>query len=149
MINIQQIEDQNKLLLEKFTISRKEWSTKLDSIIKMLSDITKITELEVLRLSYRHMIVDTITDLNILIYKKQTEYSNYYKQLYINYKTNYNLKLNQSETDKFIESDLSEFKKQIYLIENHVYFFKECIKTVDNIAYAIKNKIQIIQETIK
>ena len=149
MINLVQLEEQNKQLLEKFDSSRKEWNSKIKSVIELLNDITEYTKIEVLRLSYRHIAVDMISDLNVLIYRKRSEYDTFYKQLYINYKTNYSLKLTQIETDKFIVSDLCELQRQISLIENHIYYFREMIKTIDNIAFAIKNKISLIEETIK
>jgi hypothetical protein len=42
-----------------------------------------------------------------------------------------------------IEADLSILDKQIGFLSTQIDFFKECIKTLDNTGWAIKNKLNI------
>jgi hypothetical protein len=46
-----------------------------------------------------------------------------------------------------VEADLSSLNKQIGFLTTQIDFFKECIKTLDNIGWAIKNKLNINELT--
>ena len=142
-------ENQAVLLKERFDIGRKEWNSKIDTLINMIKSISTIPDAQVLMLSYRHMIIDNISELNYLYYKLNMNYDKKYKEVFITYRTNYNLKLNGSETDKFSKIDLTELSYQIKIIETYLEYFKEVVRTLDNLGYAIKNRIHIEDDFIK
>ena len=144
-----EITNQSKILKDKFDNGRKEWNIKIDILIKMIRSITDINEAQVLMLSYRHMITDNITELQYLYYKLNTNYDKLYKDYFIKYKTNFNLKLNGSETDKFTRTDLTDLTYQMEIVNVYLNYFKEVIKTLDNLGYAIKNRIQLEDNFIK
>lgn len=128
---------------DKMAEERVEYSSKISSIIKLVGDIEKISEAQVLMLSYRHMLVDRITTYRAALYKKKSTDANYKKLRFEYYKTQHDLRLDYREINQFIESDMSSRIRQTELIENQISYFQQCIETLDKLGFSIKNKIQV------
>lgn len=126
--------------------SKEKWSNKIQTIIKMIRNINEVSEAQVLMLSYRHQLVDSITDIQFNLYKMQGYFDSEYKKKYRNYTTGYDIKLNGGEKDKFVRADLSSIKRQIQIVESHIDFCRECIRTLDNLGFAIKRRMEIATE---
>ena len=67
-----------------------------------------------------------------------------YKAAWVSYYT-YDYKLSDGQRARFIEADLSEDYQLQELLENQKDFFVNSIKTLDNIGFAIKNRIDMKQ----
>jgi hypothetical protein len=128
---------------DKMAEERVDYSTKISSIIKLIGNIEKISEAQVLMLSYRHMLVDRITTYRAALYKKKSTDANYKKLRFEYYKTQHDLRLDYREINQFIDSDMSSRIRQTELIENQISYFQQCIETLDKLGFSIKNKIQV------
>ena len=58
---------------------RSEWSTKIQGLVKDISEPHKLAKAQTHMLSYSHMIVDKIIDLRVLLSKKKANDSNFTK----------------------------------------------------------------------
>jgi D-mannonate dehydratase len=146
--NIQSTTEQDKLndldrFLEK---QRSEWGDRIMEVIDMIRHMDKLSEAQVTMLSYRHMVIDQIARINITLRKRESAYNIQYKNKFIEY-YNYDYKLNDKQKVNMVEADLSSLNKQIGFLTTQIDFFKECIKTLDNIGWAIKNKLNINELT--
>lgn len=128
---------------DKMAEERGDYSGKISSIIKLVGNIEKISEAQVLMLSYRHMLVDRITTYRAALYKKKSADANFKKLRFEYYKTQHDLRLDYREINQFIESDMSSRIRQTELIENQISYFQQCIETLDKLGFSIKNKIQV------
>lgn len=128
---------------DKMAEERGDYSGKISSIIKLVGNIEKISEAQVLMLSYRHMLVDRITTYRAALYKKKSTDANFKKLRFEYYKTQHDLRLDYREINQFIESDMSSRIRQTELIENQISYFQQCIETLDKLGFSIKNKIQV------
>jgi len=135
-----------ELALDK---EREEYTKKISEIIQMIDKIHKISEAQVLMLSFRHMMVDKIIKYRAAVYKKKANDSNYRKLRYEYYKTQHDVRLDYREINQFIDSDMALRIRQTELLENHINFFSQCIDTLDKLGFAIRNKIQIEEINIK
>ncbi len=135
-----------ELALDK---ERGEYTNKISEVIQMIDKIHKISEAQVLMLSYRHMLVDKIIKYRAAVYKKKANDQNYRKMRYEYYKTQHDVRLDYREINQFIDSDMALRIRQTELLENHVNFFSQCIDTMDKLGFAIRNKIQIEEINIK
>lgn len=147
-MNKKDIEAQNILVEEKFKKNRGEWGSKILDLIRMIRDMSKVTEAHVLMLSYRHVITDLVAELQNTLHKRNGSYDNYFKIKYVEYSTGYSLKLNGGEKEKFVKADLSALRRQIAMMESHLNFYEECKRTLDNMGFALKNRITLHQEEI-
>lgn len=128
---------------EAFDKERKEYSEAISKIIKLINDIDKISEAQVLMLSYRHMMVDKIIKYRSAVYKKKANDQNYKKLRYEYYKTQHDVRLDYREINQFVESDSALRTRQTELLENHINYFSQCVDTLDRMGFSIKNKIQV------
>jgi hypothetical protein len=128
---------------DKMAEERETYSSKITDVIQMIKDINKISEAQVLMLSYRHMLVDRIITYRAALYKKKSSDTNFRKLRYEYYKTQHDLRLDYREINQFIDSDMASRIRQTELIENQVSYFQQCIDTLDKLGFAVKNKIQV------
>lgn len=140
MENDTQRELENKLKKE-----RDLWTTKIGSLIKMINRPDALSEAQVLMLSYRHNLVEKLIEFKSLIGKQKTNDYKFRQTRYRYYKVDYDLKMNQSEINSFIDADLGSRINKINELENHLLFYQQCIETLDKLGFAIKNRIQISQ----
>ena len=138
--------EENKLekLEEYFAAKRQDWSSKIRDIIHKLRDVKQLDEAIVLMLSYRQMIIESLTELNVKSKKAEAAYQSQYRVKYMGY-FNHDYKLSDKQKDSMTKADLLEKKKQINLFETQIEFYRESIKTLDNMGWAIKSRISVEQ----
>ena len=135
-----------KAVEQSLAHDRAEWSKKIKTIIGMLRGVSELSECQVMMLSYRQMLVDKLSEFKSKIYKKNGTVDKIFKQRYIEYTTQYNLKLSSAEKAQFIKADMDDIRLQIQMLQGHVDFYIECIKTLDNMAFAIRNRIKLNED---
>ena len=102
-----------------------------------------LAECQVLMLSYRQILLDKITDFKTTKNKRNAAYDRYFKIQYREYSVNYDVKLTSGEKTAFIKADLSNLRTQMEMLQSHIDYYQECIKTCDNLAFAIRNRISL------
>tara|TARA_Y100000385_G_C12737567_1_gene485368 strand:- start:134 stop:571 length:438 start_codon:yes stop_codon:yes gene_type:complete len=127
---------------------RAEWSTRIQSLVKAIKEPKELAESQTHMLSYRHMIVDKIMEMNILLSKKRANDSNFTKNRYQHYKTNYDVRLDHREIMEYIKSDMSLRTRETGLIEHQINYYKQAIETLDKTGFAIKNRVTLATNDI-
>lgn len=143
VINKKEIEENTETLEIRLVSDRKQWGGKISDLVKDIKEVDRLAEAQVMMLSYRQVLVEKIPEIKSLLYKKNTSYENYYKILFRDYSLNYDIKLSGGEKEKMVRSDLAPVKRQINLLEAHLDFYGECMRTLDNMAFAIRNRITL------
>lgn len=138
----------NVELEKRFKEEREDWLDKITKLVKSSGDTSKLNEAQVYQLSYRQMCVEKISEYSILLEKRQEMFDKQCASRFREYSTNYDLKLSANEKQLFIQSDCSELKLQIKMISVQIKFFEESIKTLDNLGFAIRNKIEIVSKQL-
>ena len=138
--------EENKLekLEEYFSAKRQDWSNKIREIVHKLRKVNELDEAIVLMLSYRQMILESITELNIKNKKAEAAYQSQHRVKYMGY-YNHDYKFSDKQKDTMAKADLIEKKKQMDLFESQIEFYRESIKTLDNMGWAIKSRISVEQ----
>ena len=147
-VDDEKIKATNVELEKRFKDERNQWVEDIKKLVKSSSDTSKLNEAQVYQLSYRQMCVEKISEYSILLEKRQELFDKQYASRFREYTTNYDLKLSGSEKQLFIQSDCSELKLQIKMISVQIKFFEESIKTLDNLGFAIRNKIEIVSKQL-
>ena len=65
-----------------------------------------------------------------------------YREAYIRY-YEYDYKLGEKQKEKFIETDLADENMILSHLENQVEFFRDSVKTLDNMGFAIRNRLAL------
>ena len=64
------------------------------------------------------------------------------------YSLNYDLKLSGAEKNAFVSADCNALKQQINMIKTQIIYFEECVKTLDNFGFAVRNKLEILSQQL-
>jgi hypothetical protein len=142
----EQVLDANDVIDQKLSLNRREWEKKITDVINDMRDMPNLTDVHVRMLSYRHQLVDQIADFQNKLSKVLYSYELKYKDRFLYYTTAYDVKLTSSEKEKFIRTDLGKTKIQIQKFEIHVDFYKDCIKTLDNLGFALKSRMKLHED---
>ena len=138
----------NVTLEERFKDERTDWNEKIINLIESIKQTSKLAESQVIQLSYRQMIQDKLAEYRILHEKRQEMLDKHTVDRFREYKLSYDIKLSSSEAQAFVNADCKALQLQIKMIHTQIVYFEESIKTLDNLGYAIKNKIEMMSNQL-
>lgn len=138
--------DEKQTLTEKFDKERYGWSSKIQTMSKKLSSIQGTAELMTEIYTERQRALEYYHYLIGLLVRLNKAYSKSYSEKYKFYKYGSQERLpNDALIKNRIESELSDLKEKRETIDNHAKFMDGTVKTIDNIIYGIKYKVEITQ----
>lgn len=147
-IDDEKIKATNAELEKRFKEEREKWTKDLTDLVKSSGNTAKLNEAQVIQLSYRQMCVEKLCEYRILQEKRQELFEKQCASRFREYTTNYDIKLNGTEKQLFIQSDCSELRLQTKMISFQISFFEETVKTLDNLGFAIRNQIEIVSKQL-
>jgi hypothetical protein len=121
---------------------RQEWTAKIRELAKAFKNIDDLNEAMVTIPSYRQIIIEQIAQLNIKIKQQERKISKVYKESFIKY-YEYDYKLTDKQKESFLKADMSDDSMILSLLETQMDFYKESVKTLDNMSWAVRNKLQL------
>lgn len=150
----------NKELEDIIETKRKEWIKHLRDLAPMLrSKPEMMTDANAMSISFRAMLLDEVHYFSNLFAQNDKELKVLKKDKFIFYTTGLlpdgnkpkhgithpmvGKKMTKSEYDCIISGDLSEQEYTQQLINDMVSFLKESIKTIDQVLYGIKNRLEL------
>ena len=92
--------------------------------------------------SYRQIIIEQIAQLNIKIKQQEAKLAKIYKSSYVKY-FEYDYKLTDKQKESFLKADMSDDSMVLSLLETQMDFLRESVKTLDNMSWAVRNKLQL------
>lgn len=136
-------EDTKAKITKKFQERRTEVSKEIYSNIEKLSNLKTLKEAQVNMLSLRQRLLEdnhTLFEHLTVLRKKyrddrSVEMENLSRNLQIRYQSN--------EKTVVLDGRTSSIRESLEIFENQVSFFTESIKTIDNIIFGIKTRIDI------
>lgn len=127
---------------QKLSAQRTQWS---ETIRNLAAGLKKVDGMEIVIadiLSSRQTCVDQIAYLNVKIKEKKTAITARYREAYIRY-YEYDYKLGEKQKERFIENDLADDNMILSHLENQLEFFRDSIKTLDNMGFAVRNRLAL------
>ena len=136
-------EETKAKISKKFQDRRAEVSKEIYENIEKLSNLKTLKEAQVNMLSLRQRLLEdnhTLLEHVTIIRKKyrderSVEMENISRNLQIRYQAN--------EKNMVIDGRTSSTKESLEIFENQIAFFNESIKTIDNIIFGIKTRLDI------
>ena len=136
--------EKRKNLSQEMVESKKQWNVVIKLLTaKLNGDIRGIAELQAEVISYRQNVTDEVNLYTVRIWKLVQKMKVLSKSRFEFYATSYQVKTSGTEKLKLIEADLSEHQLLINELDEHVNFLRDSGKNLDNMHYAIKNKIEL------
>lgn len=140
--------EQNTKLEEEFKKEREEWKDKILELINMMKDNKKLSEAQIYQLSYRQQVQEKLASYRILVEKRQGMLETQSVARFRDYTLNYDIKLSSGEKNSFVSADLNALKQQINMVKTQITYFEECVKTLDNFGFAVRNKLEILSQQL-
>ena len=127
---------------KKLSEQREEWTLKIQDLAKSLRYINGMEDTIAMVLSNRQKMIDHIAYINVKIKDQKRKIADRYREAYLRY-YEYDYKLGEKQKERFIEADLADENAIFSHLENQLEFFKESVKTLDNMGFAIRNRLAI------
>jgi hypothetical protein len=127
---------------EYLSTKRIEWTDKIKDLTISLKRGEKLEEVSAYTLSYRQILVENLATMSSKIRSQKSTVDKNYKLKWIEY-FNYDYKLSDKQKEKFIEADLADDTHIYDLLVSQKSFIEGSIKTLDNMGFAIKNRLDI------
>jgi len=143
----EQEENIDKLII-KLKESEDYWIKTVESLANRLRCSAKaVISLQADTISQRQRVAENIKDMSYEMFKLVSKIKANKKQIFEYYSTTYPIIVNATEKAKLVEWDLHKLDHQKNVLDNHIDFLRECLKDLDNVNFAIKNKIALYQLT--
>ena len=84
----------------------------------------------------------------ILLEKRQGVLETQMTSRFREYCLNYDIKLSSSEKNSFVSADCNALKQQVNMIKTQIMYFEECVKTLDNFGFAVRNKLEMLSQQL-
>jgi len=135
---------QEKLLKvdEYLNEQRLEWTQKIKDLTEDLKIGQNLEEVSAYTLSYRQIMIEQLASLGSRIRTQKSACDRLYKQKWIEY-YNYDYKLTDKQRERFLEADLADDRHMLELLDTQKAFLEGSVKTLDNMGFAIKNRLDI------
>jgi len=127
---------------EYLSSQRSEWTVKIKDLTENLKAGVLLEEVSAYTLSYRQILVESLATIASKIRGQKATIDKLYKQKWIEY-YKFDYKITDKQRERFIDADLSDDRQILDLLESQKAFIEGSVKTLDNMGYAIKNRLDI------
>jgi len=143
-----ELEKSNKELLTELNKRESYWNDTIKSLSVRLTCVAKdVVQVQSDTLSQRQRLSDEIKYMSYELHQFKPIIKKYRKIKTEFYLTKYPIKLQGKDKLYLIENDLAFYEQRLDIYDIHIEFLREGLNTIDNIGYAIKNKISLYQLT--
>ena len=102
-----------------------------------------MVEVQVELYSERQVATDYIHELTVLFSKLKKLYLTEWKKAYDALSMNEDLRYNEREKTKFADEKAAGSKLKMEILQNHIDYFRETVKTIDNMIFGVKHRLDI------
>lgn len=131
----------NEELTERFKKERIEWTDRLKDMSESMRDIYKIADLQTDLYSYRQIAVEYTHTLFTHIIKINRIFREHKVERWEHYTRNYDLRMDKDPKELHIYVDIADINDRREMLQNHLDFMRETIKTIDTMSYGIKYRM--------
>jgi len=121
---------------------RLEWTETIKELTVQLKKGINLEEVSSYTLSYRQILVEHMSTMGNRIKTQKAVVDRKYKEKWLEY-YNFDYKLTDKQRERFIDADLAEDKQMLSILESQKSFLEGSIKTLDNMGFAIKNRLDM------
>ena len=133
----------NDPIYSRFSKERDEWRDKVKDMSERLRDVYNLSDLltdvyssRQIALEYTHTLMAHLSKVNRIFRDRKIERFNHYSR-------NYDLRLDKDFKYDHIHADLNDIVERRELLQNHLDYFRETIRTIDNLTFGIKHRMAL------
>jgi hypothetical protein len=130
-------------LEEQFTNERSEWTERIRELSIRMRNIREMAEVQVELYSDRQRLLEYAYKLGQILTKLNARFRGDRRNKMVYYSEEHNTRYGANEKTALIDGDLTELKRKIDVVDNHMSFMNETVKTVDHFLYGVKSRIAL------
>jgi hypothetical protein len=132
-------------LSNKANESVRYWDAILANLTVRVREVSlkDIVDVQTEGINYRQIVSGEVKTYSVKIHKLVQKMKVLQKSKFEFYSTSYQVKTNGTEKLRLIESDLSEIQCFINELDEHVNYLRDTSKNLENLNYAVKNRIEL------
>lgn len=130
-------------IADKYTKIRSEVSQEIRENVEKMSSLKGLKEVQVSMLSLRQRLLEENHILMENLSSVQKKYRSARAMQMEEVSTNINHRYQYNEKNVIIDGKTANIKEVVDTIENQISFFVDSIRTVDNVLYGIKTRVEI------
>lgn len=136
--------EKNKITLldEKLGEQRDKWSRKITALANGIKTLSGMEVVIGDILQTRQLLVEQLMYIQIKSKEQKKQLDLKWRDAWIKY-YQYDYKLTDKVRTQFLEAELADDKMIHSLLENQVEFYRESVKTLDNMGFAVRNRLAI------
>jgi hypothetical protein len=136
-------EEKKKDFTESFGDERTSWSNEVRDISRRFRDVDNLAEVQVDLYSKRQEAVEYLYKLMGIFTKLKKIHTVEYKKAYDEAGRNEDIRFSEKEKTRAAETVTVNIKFKMDSVTNHIDFFRETIKTIDNMIFGVKHRIEV------
>lgn len=133
----------NDPIYSRFRKEREDWSEKVTDMSDRLKDIHHLSDLMTeiyssrqIAVEYSHTLMSHLSKINRIYRERRVE-------RYDHYTRNYDMRLDKDPKNDLINTDLGDIVERRELLQNHLDYFRETVRTIDTLCYGIKHRMAL------
>lgn len=134
--------DKIKQLDDYLSKQREDWTLKIKGLAEELKLGNNLEGVSAYTLSYRQILVENLATMGNRIKSQKATVDIKYKNKWIEYYS-FDYKLTDKMREKFVEADIADDTQILELLLTQKGFIEGSIKTLDNMGFAIKNRLDM------
>jgi hypothetical protein len=128
---------------EIFEKEREKWSDKISELASKMRSIHNVAEVQIELFSCRQIVSERSHKVGQILSKLNSEYRGRKGERMVHYSTGVQNRYGANEKTHLIEADLRDIKYRIDLLDNHMSFLNETVKSMDHMLYGIRQRIDL------
>jgi predicted nuclease with TOPRIM domain len=136
-------EEPRKSVAQVFKEKREIFSNEIYDGIKLLTNIKKMTDVQVTFLSLRQRLLEENHTLLEHFTRLKKTYRERKGEEWVDASKSTQMRYNSNEKSTIVDGKTAELKEKIEQIENQISFYSESIKTVDAVLFGLKTRVDI------
>jgi hypothetical protein len=129
--------------VERFESERAEWTERVRGIASRFKNVEDLIDVQVDLYSERQRGAEYMHELQVLQSKLKKAHLTEWKKAYESLTMSEDFRYNEKEKTRMADEKTSGHKLKIDILQTHIDFFRETVKTIDNMIFGVKHRLEI------
>ena len=139
----QEATSSKKGILQQFEEERLKWKEDIEDIAGRFKKIEDMVEVQVDLYSQRQVATEYVYQLVTTYSKFKKVYNAEWQKWYEHFTNNVDTRPSEKEKAKLIDDKTGDSKLRLEVIQTHIDYMRETVKTIDNMIFGVKHRLDI------
>jgi hypothetical protein len=127
---------------DRFVQERADWKERVTEMASRMKNISSLAELQVDLYTYRQQAIEYYYNLNLAVIKLEKKYAKLKRRL-VEELNDKDIRYGKTDMNVIIDGAAADQRHHIELVKSQCSYFHETVKTIDNMIFGIKHRIEI------